>query len=276
MSFFRNTFFAAFAALPTTILCVSAAQAQAPQPQASLTVGLGAGVSNRFPGSDQYQPIPFPSIEYRFADGRALRTNQLGVEFDISKNRLLDYGPIIRLNQGRNDLQSADDPVVEALGQVSAAVELGGFVSITRPIGPVRRGPPALLWTARATVTQATAGHDGLVVEASTGFIKPSRTWTFIGTANASYASGAYQRAFFGVDAAGAAASGLAQFDAGSGLRDIGATGIARYTISPRWSATGIMSYARLVGDAADSPIVTQRGTPNQFLFGVNIAYKVF
>lgn len=257
---------AAMASLPAT--------AQGPA-QDSLTIGIGAGVSTRFPGSDQYQPIPFPSIEYKFG-GRALRTNQLGLEFDVSKDRMIDFGPIIRLNTGRNDFQDAGDPVVEALGQVNAAIELGGFISASGPIGEARRGPPALLWTTRATVMQATGGHDGLVVEASAGLVKPSRTWTYVGTINASYASGAYQSAFFGVDAAGATASGLAQFEAGGGFRDIGATGVVSYRISPKWTATSILSYARLVGDAANSPIVTERGSPNQLFFGVNIAYTVF
>lgn len=244
-------------------------------PPNSLTIGIGAGVSNRFIGSDSFAPQPFPSIEYRFG-GRVLRTSQFGFELDVTTSGPIDFGPIVRINTGRDDFQSADDPVIEALGQVSATLELGGFVAITKPLITGARGIPKVLWTTRASVTQATGGHGGLVMDASIGLIKPSRTWTFIASANTSVASESFQESFFNVDAAGSVASGLDRFDAGAGIRDVGVTGVVNYRISPRWSVTSVINYARLFGDAANSPIVRERGSPNQLLVGLNVAYKVF
>ncbi|MEM7568405.1 MAG: MipA/OmpV family protein [Pseudomonadota bacterium] len=266
------------------IMSIAPAHAQAPgqrppgapagPPPDSLTVGLGAAIAPRFPGADEYAPLPFPSFEYRF-NGRTLRNSGFGFEVDLTKGSTLDFGPIVRINGGRDDLNSASDPVIEALGQVSLTAEVGAFIATTRPMITSRSGPP-ILFTARASIVQALGGHDGFIVEGSAGFIRPSRTWTFIGLGNISYVSGDYNDAFFSVNAAQSQASGLQEFDADSGLRDIGATGIARYQISPKWSVTSLLNYARLLDEASNSPIVTERGSPNQLFFGINVAYKIF
>ena len=39
------------------------------------------------------------------------------------------------------------------------------------------------------------------------------------------------------------------------------------------FSIFGIGSYSRLVGDFKDSPIVSQRGSPNQWLGAIGLAY---
>lgn len=242
--------------------------------QDSLRLGVGAGLAPRYIGSDSYVPIPFPYIEY-VRDGRTLRTNQFGFEADLTKRGDFDFGPIVRIDQGRNDFQDADNAVIESLGDVSAAVEVGGFVATTHPILTPDNAPP-LLFTARASVVDAIGGHDGLVAEGSAGVIRPGRKWTYVATVNASYASEAFQDAFFTVDAAGAVDSGLSEFDAGAGFRDVGVSGVVSYQLAEKWSANSVFSYARLIGDAADSPVVTQEGSPDQLFFGLNVAYQLF
>ncbi|MEM6852577.1 MAG: MipA/OmpV family protein, partial [Pseudomonadota bacterium] len=240
----------------------------------SLTIGVGAGAAPRYIGADSYVPIPFPYVEYK-RGGRTLRSNQFGFEADLTKGSNFDFGPVVRIDQGRDDFQDADNAVIEALDDVSAAVEVGGFIATTRPLITREQAPP-ILFTARASVVNAIGGHDGVVVESSVGLIRPSRKWTYVGTVNASYASGAFQRAFFSVDEAGAAASGLDQFEAEAGFRDVGVTGVVSYQVSQKWSVNSVANYARLVGDAADSPIVTEEGSANQLFFGLNVAYRFF
>lgn len=257
-----------------------AAQAQGGRPAGppanSLTIGIGAGVSNRYIGSEDFAPQPFPSIEYRFDGGRAIRTSQFGFEVDVTRSRAMDFGPIVRINTGRNDFQSANDPAIEALGIVSATVELGGFVAMSAPLSFSDQGPPDLLVSARASIVQATGGHDGMLIDASIGLVKPGRKWTFVTSVSATYASGSVQDAFFSINAAGSAASGLNVFDANAGMRDVGLTGVVSYRFAPKWSVTSVINYARLIGDAANSPIVAERGSPNQALFGLNVAYTFF
>ncbi|MGF1463829.1 MAG: MipA/OmpV family protein, partial [Maricaulaceae bacterium] len=73
-----------------------------------------------------------------------------------------------------------------------------------------------------------------------------------------------------------AAASGLDVFDAGAGFRDVGLSSVLSYQLSKRWSLNSVVSYSRLIGDAADSPIVTEEGSPNQVFFGMNVAVRLF
>jgi outer membrane protein len=46
------------------------------------------------------------------------------------------------------------------------------------------------------------------------------------------------------------------------------------YFFNPQWSAHTLMEYERLTDSVAASPLVTQRGSPNQFTFGVGATYS--
>jgi outer membrane protein len=41
-----------------------------------------------------------------------------------------------------------------------------------------------------------------------------------------------------------------------------------------RWSATALRAYTRLLGDAADSPVIEDRGNENQWFGGFMINYR--
>jgi outer membrane protein len=48
----------------------------------------------------------------------------------------------------------------------------------------------------------------------------------------------------------------------------------ARYAWSPRWATHGFIEYERLAGDAANSPLVTQRGARDQIQVGIGATYS--
>lgn len=80
----------------------------------------------------------------------------------------------------------------------------------------------------------------------------------------------------FGIDAAGAAASGLAAHDPDGGLASIGGSVLATHSLSGRrtgWALFGVASYKRLQGDIAASPIVRDTGSPNQLFASVGVGY---
>ena len=70
------------------------------------------------------------------------------------------------------------------------------------------------------------------------------------------------------------AASGLPLFDAKGGVRSVGAGTQARYFWTPQFATHAFVEYERLTGDAASSPLVEQRGTPNQLTFGVGATHS--
>jgi outer membrane protein len=56
-------------------------------------------------------------------------------------------------------------------------------------------------------------------------------------------------------------------------LRDIRVPLVAIFSFSEKWHVAGGVIYSRLLGDAADSPIVDNRGSEDQFFAGIGIAY---
>jgi MipA family protein len=74
---------------------------------------------------------------------------------------------------------------------------------------------------------------------------------------------------YFGVSGS---AVGLADFDADAGFKDVYVEVGLKADLDERWSARTTLRYSRLIGDAADSPIVESE---DQFqgLFG--LTYKL-
>jgi outer membrane protein len=66
----------------------------------------------------------------------------------------------------------------------------------------------------------------------------------------------------------------LPVYNAGGGLYSYGAGAQLEYFLSPQWSAHVFGEYERLTGDAANSPLVTQRGSADQFTVGVGATYS--
>ena len=69
---------------------------------------------------------------------------------------------------------------------------------------------------------------------------------------------------YFGIDAADAARSGLAQYSADEGFKDVSFGGGATYRLFERVSISALAIYTRLIDDAADSPVVDDVGDENQ------------
>jgi outer membrane protein len=66
----------------------------------------------------------------------------------------------------------------------------------------------------------------------------------------------------------------LPVYNAKGGLYSYGAGTQLEYFFNPQWSAHTLVEYERLTGSVADSPLVTQRGSPNQFTFGLGASYS--
>ena len=77
---------------------------------------------------------------------------------------------------------------------------------------------------------------------------------------------------FFSVTSKQSGASGLPTYKAEAGIKDINISVTAGYPITNRWRVGAKVEYKRLVGDAADSPIVVDE---NQFLAGIGISYHM-
>jgi len=257
-------------AIALSVLLAASSMSSA-QEENSLKIGLGAGVAPDYEGSDDYRFLPFPSFELRH-EGFGIRTNRLGVEADLIPFQGFEMGPVVRYNMGRNNVR---DDVVDLLPEVDGTAELGGYVGAGLPLNLIGGETDAILFGRLSGLQGLGGGHDGAVFEGSLGVIAPlTSELTVITSFNTSYMSGDYADAFFSVSAAGATASGLSAYDAGAGFKDVGASLIVRYAWTENWSTTLIGSYTRLVGQAADGPIVASRGSADQMFAGVSVGYQ--
>jgi MipA family protein len=262
---------AAAAFFPFAAPSVAADDNLSPQDTLKLRMGLGVGAAPGYVGSDDYRVIPLPNFELSYA-GYALRSSRLGVEADLVGITGLDAGPIIRYDLGRSS--DVDDSVVALLPEVDGSVELGGFVGVGAPLSVIGLESSSIL-AARVEYLQGLdGGHEGATAAASLSLISPvTDSLTLISSLSTTYMSGNYADSYFDVSALGSAASGLPIYDAGAGFRDLGVTFIANYELNENWSVNGVGSFTRLIGDAAASPIVTERGSSNQFLGGLGFSY---
>lgn len=240
----------------------------------TLTVSAGVGAKPEYEGADTYEPLPLLAFDYenRFIE---LRSRGLGIEADFIPALSFQAGPLARYRGGRDN--DVDNAAVAALAEVDDAIELGAYIGGGAPLQVLGINDPGIVAGRLSFAHDVNEGHDGFLVEGSLSFIRPmTDALKAIVSLSTSYASGQYMDAFFDVSAADAIASGLAPFSASAGFKDVGITGVITYAFTDNWSASFIGNYTRLVGDAADSSIVRQVGSPNQFFSGFSINYKVF
>jgi outer membrane protein len=128
---------------------------------------------------------------------------------------------------------------------------------------------------ARVELRQGFGGHHGIVSDETVDFVVPvSPQWTLSGGPRMTIATADANRPYFGVDANQSAGSGLPVFEVGGGVRSFGVGTQARYQWNAQWASHAFVEYTKLTGDVGNSPIIAQRGSPNQGMFGFGTTYS--
>ena len=79
---------------------------------------------------------------------------------------------------------------------------------------------------------------------------------------------------YFGIDAKQSRNSGLEEFSPDGGLYSAAFRGTIVRPVGRRFAWTVFASYERFLGDVDDSPLITRRGSPNQFVVGLAMGYR--
>ncbi len=223
-----------------------------------VTVGIGAQVAPKFYGSEDYSIFPLPNFGLR-REGAPVPFEAPDESFGIGllgHDRAFNFGPI-----GRLVSQREEDDVGAAVGDVPLTVEVGGFVQAF--IGPNFR--------IRGELRQAVNGHDGLVGDLAADFIVRDGDQTIFSIGpRAHWGDNTFHDAYFGVPLAIPAAS-LAAYDPGGGFYSVGGRAGLTQRLGRNWGLFGYAGYDRLIGDAADSPIVRQLGSRDQLSGGLGL-----
>lgn len=234
---------------------------------ANVTAVAGVSRSPDYIGSDDYKLTTDLVVRGvsggRYAEFSHREHEGTRIELDMMSSPSFDAGPILMRRAGRSGVE---DVSVNKFAAIDAAWEIGGFLQSRREN----------LWRAgdfgslRAETTLDFSGvHDGLVGELGASYGAP--VWKDVKLNSklaVSFGSGSYMDVFFGVSGDNAAASGLPQREASMSLRDVRLNFNLSYAFDRTITAYTNLGYSLMLGDAADSPIVADRGQKGAFLFG--------
>jgi len=227
------------------------------------TVGLGAEYKPEYEGSkhDKVSPVPI------FAIRRAGSAERFRAPNDSSSIALFDFGnlragPALKFRSARDGNSYSE---LNGLGKVSATVELGGFLEYY----------PVDWFRTRIEVRQGIGGHTGIVSNLSADAIIPlSDRLTISGGPRFTVETAKAVEPYFGITSVQSIASGLPMFEAKGGAHSAGAGVQVSYRLTPQWELHSYVEYARLLGDAASSPLVKLRGSENQTTIGIGASYS--
>jgi outer membrane scaffolding protein for murein synthesis (MipA/OmpV family) len=225
------------------------------------SVGAGVGMTPDYPGGDKYKAVALPLFQLRYKD--KLTVDPLGIRFRIWRSECCRFRVVLGLSESRGvDM----DSVVAKLPDVDRGLNTG-FVFEGRIVGPL-----AFRLNARQEIS---GGHSGATVAPALGVVLRDKrnTYSVIPELALTWASGNYMDAFFSVTPAGATATGLQPFDAGSGFRDVALRLTATYRFNEDWMAVGRLQASRLLSDAKRSSITRQTGDSFQGLVGFGVMY---
>ncbi len=176
-------------------------------------------------------------------------------------------GPALQLVWRR---RASSDPALNGLGDVDFTAQAGGFAEYW----------PTQWLRLRSEVRQGFGGESGVTGDLFLDAIVPAGQFRFSAGPRLTAQSTAAVSPYFSITPAQSAAStvsglpALPVYHADGGFYSYGAGSQVEYFASPQWATYGYVEYERLTGSAADSPLVTQRGSPNQFTFAMGARYS--
>jgi outer membrane protein len=179
--------------------------------------------------------------------------------FGLIKAGGFEMGPSANLESARRPSRF---PV--PIEKVSATFEAGAFAQLYL----------AESFRLRAELRKGIGGHDGVISHLSADFVTRRKDdYLFSIGPRVSWADSDYQQAYFGVTPAMSTATGLAAFDAGSGIRGAGAATSLIYQFTPQLGIQAYGRYERLVGDGGRSPLIRTYGSRDQISAGLALSF---
>ncbi len=246
------------------------------------TIGLGAGLTPSYAGSNDYLANPLPLIIGKVA-GIGISPNGPGLVFDFNASNQLSgpsqgarvsFGPAFSLRNDRSNRIS--DDVVARAGKLETALEVGAAAGVSFP-GLLSRFDQLVIG---AQVRWDVLGaHGGMIIEPQIGYRSPLGRSTILAVqASAEFVDDNFADYYFSISPAQSIATGLPQFRADGGLNRIGTTAILSRDLDGNplnggFSIYGVGGVSQMLGDGADTPFTSVRGDATQFIAGLGLGY---
>ena len=160
------------------------------------------------------------------------------------------------------DRTADDSPELAGLEDIDTAVELGFGLTFQQTN-----------WMAFGEVRKGVTGHSGVTGTVGADLIfRPSDRWLIKAGPRVNFGNDEFASTYFGV--ATGTTSSFAAYDATGGALGAGIEVSGTYFLDDKWALEGGLSYEKLLGDAADSPI-TKNGSEDQWRIRLGLS-RVF
>jgi len=226
----------------------------------NLSLGVGPVYKPDYIGSDDYEFRADPQVYIKFRNFVFLDDD--GADFALFGFSRFRFGPSLRVI-GRRDQD--DNPALQGLGDVGVTFEFGGFAAATF------YDRFSFKFKTRHGIK---TGHRGTIVDAYlTALLFRAGPVSVSTSAQTSWIGNRYADAYFSVTPEQSVRSSgrLSVFDADAGFRDYGGSVNAYINILDRWSLNPYASYTRIANRIADTPIIAEFGSRDQYRIGFHI-----
>ena len=245
-----------------------------------MTLGLGAAFNASYDGSDDYVLTPLPLLQGRLG-GVSITPRATGLALDFIPDRDGEVGVSLgvagRLN--RNRVLQIEDPVVASYGKLDTAIEVGPTAGLTFP-GVLNQYDSLSLGV--DALWDVNGAHDGMTISPSVTYFTPVSKGAAISfSLSARHVDDDYAAYYYSVPVAPASvavADRLPVFNATSGFDKAGANLLVGFDFDGDLTNGGLAGfaiggYSRMLGDAADTPFTSVRGSKDQWFIGAGVGY---
>ena len=271
---------AAAAVFVSSPLLAQETEAPLPDPETAgdnWTVAVGVGFTPDYAGSDDYRLIPAAAVRGTIGPV-SVSTKSTYIYADFiprGQGPDFDLGPIVGVRLNRTG--KIKDDVVDKLPDRKTAIEIGGFAGISLHN---LTNPYDTLAFRVDVLHDVGSAHESTIFSPNIDFSTPlSRTTFASASVGLEFVSDRFADYYFSVSPADSLRTDgeLRPFDADGGLKSWKAGVLLNQSLSGDLthglSLFGLANYSRLTGDFRRTPIVSDRGSPNQWLLAAGLAY---
>lgn len=233
-------------------------------------VGVVIGMIPDYYGSSNVEAAIGPTANYQI-DGTERYLLLQGSTFtaNVLNNANWSAGPMLDYRAARD--RHVGDSLIKKMDKIAGAIESGVFLEYELPVNDKMKNYVLFHGDFEGSYNGA-EGH--LQVQYWQPFSEIMVAHIGLGT---TYGNSKFMKKYFGITSAHDIAlfpSLLGNpYNASSGIigwnMKLGATA----SFSKKWLLSGSVNYEHLVGDAKRSPVVDQRGSPNQWIGSIGLSY---
>jgi outer membrane protein len=258
---------ALLAAIGGLVLTAAAGAARAAEPVTFFGYILNASISAQYApsyeGGKHYTGFPGGSLAITKPwEFDAFSPPDDAASFGLLNTQRLQFGVALSVRENRGN-----DDELAGMRNIGWAFQGGGFVNVW----------PTHWMRVHVEGLKGLTAESGIVVNTGLDVVAHPSAWNLSIGPRYSWGDHRFNGTYFGVAPSEAAASPFVKtpFNPGAGSHSAGIEAMAEYKWRPRWRLTLNASYDRLMAKDAESPLVRQLGSVDQFGIGAGLRFML-